>query len=212
MKNKAGMFLVAAVGLVVVLGCGKLTELANKADDPGKTEGDTSKTFTLARKEWTSRELEQTDIKVDLPGAPVDKTPKESLLPPNFKEVFSAMHVWSYDNKDFDTSYSQLVPTGKRKFEIKFLADTSMASLKKQLPDLTYTLDIKSDTNAKYNGAFTKNGKNYDIRGCCVYKKGKDARVWAVLTLAPKFNTDAQTASKRIIESVVFKDSAEECE
>ena len=121
------------------------------------------------------------------------------------------MHIHSYDEADFASSYSQLVPTGKRSFQIKELADTSMAALKKQAHDLTYTLDIKSPTNAKYNGAFTRNGKNYELRGCCIYQKAKPARVWAVITLFPKDNDDGRTASQKIIDSVVFANSSEEC-
>ncbi len=209
MKNKAGTLMVALVGLVVVLGCSKLTELANKAE---KTKsGDDPKAFTLAGKEWTNVALEQTDIKVDLPGKPADKTPPSAMLPAGYKEVFSAMHIWSYDEKDFQSSFTELVPTGKRQWKIKDLADTSMTAVKRQLPDLNYTLDVKSETNAKYNGSFSKNGKAYDLRGCCIYKKGKDARVWAVITLIPNANGDAQSASDRMISSVTFKDSPEAC-
>ena len=202
----SGAFLIAAVGLAMVLGCGKLAELGNKVANT-RTE-DESRVFTLAGKEWTSFDLAQTDIRAELPGRPKDETPPIS---PNIKQVFSAMHIWSYDDKDFGSSFSQLVPTAKRQFKIKELADTSMGAIKKQAPDLTYTLDIRSDTNAKYNGMFTKNGKTYDLRGCCIYKIGRDARVWAVITLSPQGNADAQSASDRIIGSVVFADSSERC-
>lgn len=210
-RNKAVLPLLI-VGLLAVLGCSKLSQLANSGsnshtDDPRPT-GDISRLFSLAGKEWSSNELKETDIKVDLPGAPVDKTPP---LPPSFKEVFSAMHIYSYDDKDFASSYTEMVPTGKKKFTIKELGDTSMSAMKKQLPDLTYTLDVKSDSKAKYNGSFTKNGKSFDVRGCCVYKKDAPARVWAVLTLIPKDNADAQTAGQRIIDSVSFKNSTEVC-
>ena len=210
-RNKAVLPLLI-VGLLAVLGCSKLSQLANsesnsRTDEPRPT-GDISRSFSLAGKEWSSNELKDTDIKVDLPGTPADKTPP---LPPSYKQVFSAMHIYSYDDKDFASSYTEMVPTGKRKFTIKELADTSMAAMKKQLPDLTYTLDVKSDSNAKYNGSFTKNGKSFDVRGCCIYKKDGSARVWAVLTLIPKDNSDAQTAGQRIIDSVSFKNSTEAC-
>jgi hypothetical protein len=207
MKNKAGAVLVGVVGLVVVLACSKLTELSNKIANT-KADDDPRR-FSLAGKEWSTFDLEQTDISVELPGKPKDQSsPMFSM----YKDTFSAMHIYSYDEKDFFSGYTELVPAGKRQWKIKELADTSMAAAKRQAPDLTYTLDIKSETNAKYNGTFTKNGKTYDVRGCCVYKKGKDSRVWAILTLIPRDNADARTAAERIIESVTFKDSAEECE
>jgi len=211
MAKKTTLLPFLIVGLAVVLGCSKLAELRNgdsKANNDTKQTGDISKTFSLAGKEWNTNELKETDIKVELPGTPADKTPP---LPPSYKAVFSAMHIFSYDDKDLASSYTEMVPTGVRKWTIKELADTSMTAMKKQLPDLTYTLDVKSESNAKYNGAFTKNGKTYDVRGCCVYKKDGPARVWAVFTLIPKDNADAQTAAQRIIDSVVFKGSAETC-
>src|ERR1051325_3020264 len=123
MKNKIGMSLVTMVGFAVVLGCGKLTELANKTANT-RTD-DAPKEFTLAGKEWKSYNLEQTDIKVELPGAPSDKTPSESLMPAGYKQIFSSMRIWSYDEKGFQSSYTQLVPSGKKKWTIKELADTS---------------------------------------------------------------------------------------
>ena len=209
MTNKASLIPFVILGLVTVLGCGvlkaRITNEEPKADDPA------SDTFTLAGKEWRSYELDQMDIKVDLPGQPSDKSPQESQLPPGYKEIFSSMRIHAYDEKDFGSSYSQLVPTGKRKFDIKELADTSMAALKRQAPDLNYTLDIKSPSNAKYNGTFTRNGKSFELKGCCIYQKTNPARVWAVITLYPKDNADGLAASQRIIESVVFKGSSEEC-
>jgi hypothetical protein len=211
-KNRSALIIVILIGLTAVLACGRFSKLANSGSDTGSDEPKTldprAGAFTLAGKEWTSFELAQTDIKVDLPGRPSDKSPE---MPQNARTIFSAMRIHAYDDKDFASSFTELVPTGSRKFEIKYLADTSMAALKKQIRDLTYTLDIRSETNAKYTGSFTRNGKNYDLRGCCVYKKGNPARVWAILTLSPKDNADAQTAGQRIIDSVVFKDSSEEC-
>jgi hypothetical protein len=209
MANKAALFPFIILGLVTILGCGRLAQQIS--NDKPKTGNDGPNTFTLDGKEWNSFDLDQSDIKVDLPGQPIDKTPTSSQLPPGYKEVFSSMRVHAYDEKDFGSSYTQLVPTGKRNFKIKELADTSMTALKRQAPDLTYTLDIKSETNAKYNGTFTRNGKSFDLRGCCIYKKTNPARVWAVITVYPKDNADARTAGQRIIDSVVFNGSSEEC-
>jgi hypothetical protein len=86
-----------------------------------------------------------------------------------------------------------------------------MASLKRQIPGLTYTLDLKSDTNAKYNGSFSRNGKEFEVKGCCIQQKGANPRVWAVVTIFPKDNADGRTASERIINSAQFKDSSETC-
>jgi hypothetical protein len=208
MANKVSLFVVILLGLIVILGCGQLTELGKSGSN---ARSDDSKTFSLSGKEWKSLDLAQTDIKVDLPGTPSDKTPDVAQLPPSYKAVFSDVHIYSFDEKDFASSYTQLVPTNKMNLGIKDLADTSMTALKKQIRDLTYTLDIKSDTNAKYNGSFTRNGKSFDLRGCCVFKKTEPRRVWAVLTLYPKDNADAGQAGKRIIDSVVFNGSSEEC-
>jgi hypothetical protein len=209
MANKAALFPFIILGLVTILGCGRLAQQIS--NDKPKTGNDGPNTFTLDGKEWNSFDLDQSDIKVDLPGQPIDKTPTSSQLPPGYKEVFSSMRVHAYDEKDFGSSYTQLVPTGKRNFKIKELADTSMTALKRQAPDLTYTLDIKSETNAKYNGTFTRNGKSFELKGCCIYKKTNPARVWAVITVYPKDNADGRTAGERIIDSVVFNGSSEEC-
>ncbi|HKP69881.1 MAG TPA: hypothetical protein VJV05_11405 [Pyrinomonadaceae bacterium] len=174
------------------------------------SKADASKSFTLSGKEWKSFDLDQMDIKVELPGQPSDKTPSTSQLPAGWDQVFSSMRIHSYDEADFASSYSQLVPTGKRSFTIKELADTSMTALKKQARDLTYSLDIKSQTNAKYHGEFTRNGKSFQIEGCCIYQKSP-ARVWAVVTVFQKDNDDGRTASQRIIDSAKFAGSSEEC-
>jgi len=210
MKSKASLIPFIILGLVTILGCGRFSRQLN-TNEPKLSEEKQSNAFTLTGKEWKSFDLDGTDIKVDLPGQPADKSPQESQLPPGTKEVFSSMRINAYDEKDFGSSYSQLVPTGKRGFTIKELADTSMAALKKQARDLTYTLDIKSPTNAKYDGTFTKNGKNYELKGCVIYQKAGPARVWSVITVYPNDSTDGRTASGRIIESVVFEGSSEEC-
>ena len=209
MRHKASL-IPFAILLVTILGCGRITERVSNAVEP-KTRDEASNTFTLAGKEWKTVELDQMDIKVDLPGQPADKSPELSQLPSSYTEVFRSMRVHSYDDKDFQSSYTQLVPTGKRKFEIKMLADTSMAAVKKQMRDLTYTLDIQSATNAKIKGTFTRNGKSFELRGCCIYQKTNPARVWEVLTLYPTDNADGRTASQKIIESVLFRGSSEEC-
>ena len=210
MTNKHSLLPFLILALVTVLGCGRLAkQIANDEPKTNSVES-SSKSFALAGKEWKTFELDQMDITVDLPGQPSDKTPPESKMPAGTKEIFSSMRIHSYDEKDFASSYSQLVPTGKRSFTIKELADTSMTALKKQQRDLSYTLDIASPTNAKYNGTFTRNGKTYDVRGCCIFQKSP-ARVWAVITLSPQDNADGRTASERIIGSVGFKGSSEEC-
>ena len=208
MTAKTKLLPVFILIFAAVLGCKQLTELANTNKAKPTPIDDPPRTFTLTGKEWKTYDLAGTDIKIDLPAEPKDQTPP---LPASYRSVFSAMHIHSYDEAGFNSSYSELVPTGKKKFTIKELADTSMAALKRQVPDLNYTLDIRSDTNAKYNGSFTRNGKPYELRGCCIYKMGAQARVWAVLTLYPKDNADGQTASGRIIDSAVFRGSEEQC-
>ncbi|HUR97942.1 MAG TPA: hypothetical protein VMZ26_07740 [Pyrinomonadaceae bacterium] len=211
MTKKTPFLPFAIIALVTVVGCGRFRQQAGNDSEPKPASDQPSNAFTLAGKEWKTFVLDQTDISVDLPGQPSDKTPPDSRLPAGTKEVFSSMRIHSYDDKDFASSYTQLVPTGKRKFEIKELADTSMAALKRQAPDLNYTLDTKSPTNAKYDGTFTRNGKNYELKGCCVFQKTNPSRVWAVITLYPKDSADGRTASQRIIESATFKDSTEKC-
>lgn len=210
MKNAFSLIALLILGLVTIIGCGRFTKQAN-GDPPPVAVNESSSSFALAGKEWRSFDLDGMDITVDLPGQPADKSPQESQLPPGSKEIFSSMRIHAYDDKDFGSSYTQLVPTGKRSFEIKELADTSMAALKRQARDLEYTLDIKSPSNAKYNGTFTRNGKNYELRGCCIFQKTKPSRVWAVITVFPKDNADGRTASERIIDSASFKGSSEEC-
>lgn len=211
MIKKASLLPFAIVALVTVLGCGRLTkELSSDAPKSNTNNQDVSKSFTLAGKEWKSVELDQMDITVDLPGQPGDKTPSEAQMPAGTKQIFSSMRIHSYDENDFQSSYSQLVPTGKRAFTIKELADTSMTALKRQARDLNYTLDVQSPTNAKYNGTFTRNGKPYEVHGCCISQKSP-ARVWAVITVFAKDNDDARSASERIIQSAKFAASTEAC-
>ena len=209
MANKASLIPFAILAFVAVLGCGRF--LQTNTNEPRTEPGRGSNEFTLTGKEWKTIALDQIDITVDLPGQPSDKSPQPSQLPRSYTEIFSSIRVHSYDEKDFGSSYTQLVPTGKRKFEIKELADTSMAAVKKQRRDLTYTLDIQSPTNAKINGTFTHNGKTFELRGCCILKKDNPSRVWEVLTLYPKDNADGRTASQKIIDSAVFTGSSEEC-
>lgn len=214
MHNKASLLPFAIIALVTVLGCGKFIKQASNTEAKSDSEGpprSSSKTFSLEGKEWKSFDLDQMDMRVDLPGQPSDKTPPESMMPPGWDRVFSGMHIHAYDEGDFASSYSELIPTGKRSFTIKELADTSMTALKKQARDLTYTLDVTSPTNAKYNGSFTRNGKNYEVRGCCIYQKSDPLRVWAVVTVYPKDSSDGETASQKIIDSAVFKGSSEKC-
>ena len=91
------------------------------------------------------------------------------------------------------------------------LADTGMMALKRQARDLDYKVDVKSPSNAKYSGTFTRNGKNYELRGCCIYQKSNPSRVWSVITVYPKDSSDGKEASERIINSAMFKGSSEEC-
>jgi hypothetical protein len=210
MTKKASLLPFIVLGLVTVLGCGRLAQQLSN-DTPAKASDEGSSSFSLSGKEWKSFDLDQMDIKVDLPGQPSDKTPLPSQFPAGTKEIFSSMRIHSYDEKDFASSYSQLIPTGKRKFEIKDLADTSMTALKRQARDLTYKLDVQSSANAKYDGSFTRGAKSYEVKGCCVYQKTEPTRVWAVITVYPKDSADGRTASQRIIDSVSFKGSAEKC-
>ena len=210
MKNKASLVAFLVLGLVSVLGCGQLQEKFIESL-PKETES-SPKGFSLAGKEWKTFELDGMEIKVDLPGDPSDKTPSASQMPLGASEVFSAIKIHAYDEKDFGSSYSQLNPTGKQKLQLKELADTSMAAIKKQAPDLKYRLEMKSAATARYIGSFSRSGKSFELRGCCVYQKSKPERVWSVITVFEKDNADGQTASKRIIESVTFKDSSETCQ
>lgn len=212
MKNKAALLFTAVIVLIAVLGCSRLSELANKTANSGDTPNIgnlDSSSFTLAGKEWSNHSFENMDVTIDLPGEPSDKSPP---LPPSYREVFSSINIHSYDEKDFQSSVSQLSPTGARKFTIKELAETSLAAVKKQIPKLTYEVEVRSETNAKLIGSFTRNGIEYHVRGCVIYKKPTPERVWAVMTIFPKDNADAQTASVRMINSAVFKDATEECE
>lgn len=209
MNNIAALIAVAILGLAAVLGCGRLTE--RSTNEEPRVLNEKSNSFSLIGKEWRSFDLDGMDITVDLPGPPIDKTPAPSQFPPGYKEVFDSMRVHAYDEKDFGSSYTQLVPTGKRKFQIKELADTSMAALRRQARDLTYTLDITSETKAKYNGTFTRNGKKFELKGCCIYQKTNPLRVWAIITLYPENSADGRTASQRIIDSAVFRGSTEKC-
>ena len=207
MKNKVGILVVAGIGLVVVLGCGKLTEFVKEASNSGNSNQ--AKFSDKAAREWNTFELPNTDMKIEAPGKPGDRSSPMFAM---YREVFSAMHVYSYDEKDFTVGMTELVPTGKRKFTIKELADTSMAAAKNQAPDLKYTIDIQSDSKAKYDGSFTRKGRTFEVRGCCIYQKADPKRVWAVIAIYAADNVDAQAASMRIIDSASFKDSSEECE
>jgi hypothetical protein len=210
MKNKASLIPFVILGVVTILGCGRFS--GRVSNDAPKTRDEVSSTaFSLDGKEWKTHELDDMDIAVDLPGEPSDKTPPQSRFPAGSQQIFSSIRIHAFDEKDFGSSYTQLVLTGKRKFTIKELADTSMTAVRKQRGDLSYTLDIKSPTNAKINGTFTHNGKNFELRGCTIYQKDP-SRVWEVLTLYPKENADGRTAGTRIIESAAFKGSSEECE
>jgi hypothetical protein len=206
MSNKSGAVLVILIGLFVTLTCKRFATTGNENSSNARVN--TSRAFTAEGKDWRSFDLKDTDMKVDFPGTPADKSPQ---LPAAYKTVFSAARLYAYDDEDFQSSATELVPNSTRNFSIKILADTSMAAIKRQMPNLTYSLDIRSDTNAKISGSYSRNGKTYDVRGCCVFKKTKPARVWEVLALFPSDNADAQSAGQRIIESAVFKESSETC-
>ena len=212
MSDKASLLPFAILLLITVLGCGRFTRQASNDSTPIPSSGQTSNIFTLDGKEWKSYDLDDMDIRVDLPGAPVDKGPPMSQMPAGTKEVFSSMRLHAYDEKDFASSYTQIIPTAKMNKGIKELADASMGALKKQASDLSYTVDMKSPSNVKYSGTFTKNGKNYELKGCCIFQKANPARIWSVITAYPIDNADGRTASERIIQSATFKGSSEECE
>lgn len=212
-KNRANFIIVLMLGLIAVLACRPGANTENVAEKPASEtdtpRGDVSKTYTDEGKTWNTYDLERSDIKIELPGKPSDKTPP---LPPGFSEAFSAMNIQAYDDNDLSIGATELSPAGKRKWKIKELAETSMMATKRQLPDLEYTLDVTSDTKARYNGTFTKRGKSFELRGCCIYKKDDPRRVWAILTLYPKDNADARQAAERVINTVAFENSLEECE
>lgn len=212
-KSKVNLLLTLALCLVSTLACNKFSEIAKNATNTATPEPPkaSSGSFSLEGKEWKFYDIAGTDIKIELPGEPKDKSPSAAQIPPSYKAIFSEMHISALDDHGFSVAASQLDPTGKRKFTIKELADTSMAAMKKQLPDLQYTLDTPSDTKAKYNGSFTKNGKSYDVGGCCLYKKSDPTRVWAIITIVPKDNPDARTAADRAINNVTFTGGTESC-
>lgn len=214
MKNKAA--LIAAVLVVfAVLGCGQLSEkLTGKktsSNSPSSGPMPSSGEFSLDGKDWSRHELAKTDIAIELPGEPKDELSDPSKIPAGTKAVFSSMSLYSFDQGEFRSSYTQLTPANKLNVPIKQLADTSMTSLKRQIPGLTYTLDLKSESNAKYNGSFKRNGKDFEIKGCCIQQKGSNPRVWAIITIFPKDNADGRTASERIINSAKFTGSSETC-
>ena len=212
MKNKISVLIAVVVGVAAILGCKQLSQIGKNATS--NTQGEStpsivpSKAYTAEGKEWKSYDLAQTDIKIDLPASPSDKSPEMS---PTLKEAFSAMRIYALDDKEFSASGTELIPTGKRKFQIKELSESNMTALKRQIHDLTYTVDIQSDTKATLNGTFTRNGKSFEVRGCCLYKKTDPLRVWTVLTLYAKDNPDATQAAQRVIDSVVFKGATEDC-
>jgi hypothetical protein len=214
MKNKAAIIAAVLVAFAV-LGCGQLSEkLTGKkpsSSSPSSGPMPSSGEFSLDDKDWKRHDLAKTDIAIELFSEPKDELSDPSKIPAGTRSVFSAMSLHSLDDGEFRSSYTQLTPAGKLNVPIKQLADTSMASLKRQIPGLTYTLDLKSDTNAKYNGSFSRNGKEFEVKGCCIQQKGANPRVWAVVTIFPKDNADGRTASERIINSAQFKDSSETC-
>lgn len=205
MTNKATLILIIMVGMIAALACKQAGEISNGVS---KSLDERSDTFTSAGKDWSSQKLVGTDVTIELPGVPKDMNPP---MPPNAGSVFTDINLFVLEDKDFTTVVTELQPTGKQKLPIKMLADTSMSSLKRQIRDLTYTVDVLSDTKAKYNGTFTRDGKSFELRGCCIYKKAKPERVWAILTLYPKDNAEAQQAGQRAIDSAAFSDSIEEC-
>lgn len=216
MVNRINLILVVGLCLASALACNKFTELVKNASNSTETKN-TEKTklpsteFSLEGREWKFYDIKGTDISIEMPGEPIDRSPKPEQIPPSYKEVFNAMHISALDDRGLSIAASQLDPTGKRKFTIKELADTSMMAMKKQLPNLKYELEVVSETKAKYNGTFTKNGKEYYVRGCCLYKKTDPLRVWAIITYFDKTNGDARTAAQRAIDGVKFAGGADTC-
>ncbi len=216
MTNKVNLFLVLFLCLASALACNKFTELVKNASNSSETKN-TEKTklpateFSLEGKEWKFYDIKGTDISIEMPGEPIDRSPKPEQLPPSYKADFSGIHVSALDDRGLSIAASQLDPTGKRKFTIKELADTSMQAMKRQLPDLKYELEVSSETKAKYTGTFTKNGKEYDVRGCCLYKKTDPLRVWAIITYFDKTNGDARTAAQGAIDGVKFVGGTDAC-
>lgn len=145
MKNRAAI-LAAVVVIFSVLGCGQLSEkLGGKkssSSSPSSGPMPSSGEFSLDGKDWKRHELAKTDIAIDLPGEPKDELSDPSKIPAGTRAVFSSMSLYSFDDGEFRSSYTQLTPAKKANVPIKQLADTSMASLKRQIPGLTYTLDI----------------------------------------------------------------------
>jgi len=203
MQNKTISFLVIIFGLLAISACRQQPQPANNAPSP---RDETS--YKETGKEWRSFALEETDIKVDLPGAPADRS---AQVPIDYRNAFNTWHLYAYDDKDLSVAVLELVPNGKRIWQMKDLPEVCMTALKRGARGLNFTSDIKSETNAKYNGTFTRNGKIFDVRGCCVYKKGRDQRAWAVMTSSPQDNEDARSAAQRAIDSIVFKGSSEKC-
>jgi len=216
MKNRINIVLIVSVCLASSLACNKFTELVKNASNSSETKN-TEKTrlpsaeFSLEGKEWKFSDIKGTDISIEMPGEPIDRSPKPEQLPPSYKAIFSGMHISALDERGLSIAASQLDPTGKRKFTIKELADTSMQAMKRQLPDLKYELEVTSETKAKYTGTFTKNGREYDVRGCCLYKKADPLRVWAIITYFDKTNGDARTAAQRAIDGVKFAGGTDTC-
>ncbi len=91
------------LGFVAVLGCGqirdRLADIGSAADNSPKAADKGSRDFSLEGKEWKTFELDAMDIKVDLPGGPVDKTPSAAQMPRGINQVFSAMKIKAYDQK-----------------------------------------------------------------------------------------------------------------
>ncbi|MFZ1700329.1 MAG: hypothetical protein WBO10_08280 [Pyrinomonadaceae bacterium] len=207
-KNKVNLLLIILILLIPVLACQQIANVGKEVSNAGSDEPTTN---SDKPKEWKIYGLDGTDISLELPGEPSDKSPQPEQLPASYKAIFSSMRIYALDKPTFSVSATELAPTDKRKWQIKDLADTSMAAMKRQLPGLNYTLDISSETKAIYSGSFSKNGKDYELRGCCIYKKNDTARVWAIISFYQKGSEEAKSSVERAIDSVAFNGTSEVC-
>ncbi len=216
MANRINLILLVVLCFVFALACNKFTELVKNASNSTETKN-TEKTklpateFSLEGREWKFYDIKGTDISIEMPGEPIDRSPRPDQIPPSYKEVFSGLHVSALDDRGLSIAAMQLDPTGKRKFKIKELADKSMQAMKRQLPNLKYELEVVSETKAKYTGSFSKNGQEHIVRGCCLYKKSDPSRVWAIITYYYKENADAATAAQQAIDGAKFAGGTDSC-
>ena len=107
--NRPNATLTVIVCIISALACSKFTEMAKNTANTASPELPTtaSNDFSVEGKEWKFHDIAGTDIKLELPGEPKDKSPSPAEIPPSYRSIFSSMQISALDDHGFSVAASQ---------------------------------------------------------------------------------------------------------